>query len=376
MSFILPYKTEIYETEGMIEVYEYTKALLDELLRKTVILDTFLTNLNTNNNIKNYKIKVKNKLIRMKVLQDQINNTPTINDLKQMNINEATEFEQNTAKMRAEIETIDKEVEQIRDTILIEQSKIDENLKAEVTNINAEINTANNIQNRLNQEQNYKKYIHNKRVVEKKDIYRMDLANDDTYNKISYNIMNNNIQDSTSQQKQNLQNKINKIARQTDDIKDGFKRTDKLKRADKVSKALDDLQQNLNKNNQPASNNIESFSNIDEYDIQYLSPDYKEIMLNEASCKELDTTFNEKMECNDSNYNKDDDNIKNCMQRAWCEYQGLSNTLQNNQSTSSQDKERYQDANQYYNLAVVDSINLSIGIFGVVFLILKNRNII
>ena len=376
MSFILPYKTEIYETEGMIEVYEYTKALLDELLRKTVILDTFLTNLNTNNNIKNYKIKVKNKLIRMKVLQDQINNTPTINDLKQMNINEATDFEQNTAKMRAEIETIDKEVEQIRDTILIEQSKIDENLKAEVTNINAEINTANNIQNRLNQEQNYKKYIHNKRVVEKKDIYRMDLANDDTYNKISYNIMNNNIQDSTSQQKQNLQNKINKIARQTDDIKDGFKRTDKLKRADKVSKALDDLQQNLNKNNQPASNNIESFSNIDEYDIQYLSPDYKEIMLNEASCKELDTTFNEKMECNDSNYNKDDDNIKNCMQRAWCEYQGLSNTLQNNQSTSSQDKERYQDANQYYNLAVVDSINLSIGIFGVVFLILKNRNII
>ena len=219
----------------------------------------------------------------------------------------------------------------------------------------------------------------------------MDLNNNDTYNKIAYNIMDYDIQDSTSRKKQKLQNKTNKLARQSDDVKYNFERTDKLKRADKAVKALENLQKNLNKNNQPVSNNLEPFSNNDEYliqfsnideeyDIQYLEPDYKEIMLSDASCNELkeddlkeDTAFDEEIRCNETNYNKD---VKNCMQRAWCEYQGLSNTLQDNQTNSSQDSERYQDANQYYNLAVVDSINLSIGIFGVVFLILKNRNII
>ena len=376
----------IYESDNTnikSSLYNTVEKSTHDLITEVVKLDTVLKSIHPSKepniwgedlpdkNIINYQKNFNHRLSYLELIDDEIATAPKIDELIQEETSKINNVKKENKDINENITKLKEEIEQIENDTSDKQSNV-ANLLLKSNINNAKINTAKKNKKDLQQEQFYKQHIHEKHLVKKEDIHRMDLNNDDTYNKIAYNIMDYDIQDSTSQKKQNLQNKINKIARQSDDVKYNFERTDKLKRADKAVKALENLQKNLNKNNQPASN-LEPFSNIVEYKIQYSSPDYKQIMLSDASCNELDAGFNESLNCNDSNYN---DNITNCMQRAWCEYQELSNTLHDNQTNLSQDKERYQDANQYYNLAVVDSINLSIGIFGVVFLILKNRNII
>ncbi len=389
MSSIFPYtKTEIYENPDNIEeLYKTYNTLLRELMKETIKITNIIQYLNPydktkpiNENldpdIDNYRVSVNRKLNEISFLQDQLQSAPTIPELETGKINEINKINGQIRKLLDEIKVLNENIGDIRQDISKENKNIDSKLQVELNNIQNKIAVSKNRNQGLLDDEYYKKYIHDKSLVKKKDINRMDLNNNKTYDTIIYNMKEDKKQKELSNNKKRLQFKTDKIERQTGDVKYNLNKTDRLKTADASLKALDELEKQFTENSIPANNKIENFSNIDEYKIQYLSPDYKKIMLSDASCNELDPGFNESLNCNDSNYNKNDENIKNCMQRAWCEYRGLSATLDDNQTQSSEDKERYQDANEYYNLAVVDSINLTIGIFGVVFLILKNRNII
>jgi hypothetical protein len=387
MSSIFPYtQTEIYENPDKIkELYKTYNTLLRDLMKETIKITNILQYVNPydktrNENldpvIDNYRINVNRKLNEISFLQDQLQSAPTIPELETGKINEINEINGQTRKLLDEIKILNENIGDIRQDISKENKNIDSNLQVELNNIQNKIAVSKNRNQGLLDDEYYKKYIHDKSLVKQKDINRMDLNNNKTYDTIIYNMKEDKKQKELSNNKKRLQFKTDKIERQTGDVKYNLNKTDRLKTADASLKALDELEKQFTENSIPANNKIENFSNIDEYKIQYLSPDYKKIMLSDASCNELDPGFNESLNCNDSNYNKNDENIKNCMQRAWCEYRGLNTTLHDNQTQSSEDKERYQDANEYYNLAVVDSINLTIGIFGVVFLILKNRNII
>lgn len=389
MSSIFPYtKTEIYENPDNIEeLYKTYNTLLRELMKETIKITNIIQYLNPydktkpiNENldpdINNYRVSVNRKLNEISFLQDQLQSAPTIPELETGKINEINKINGQIRKLLDEIKVLNENIGDIRQDISKENKNIDSKLQVELNNIQNKIAVSKNRNQGLLDDEYYKKYIHDKSLVKKKDINRMDLNNNKTYDTIIYNMKEDKKQKELSNNKKRLQFKTDKIERQTGDVKYNLNKTDRLKTADASLKALDELEKQFTENSIPANNKIENFSNIDEYKIQYLSPDYKKIMLSDASCNELDPGFNESLNCNDSNYNKNDENIKNCMQRAWCEYRGLNTTLDDNQTQSSEDKERYQDANEYYNLAVVDSINLTIGIFGVVFLILKNRNII
>jgi len=381
MSSIFPYtQTQIYEEPDKIKIL-YTEAndLLRDLIKETIKTNNIIKNksfkLTPDNEIRNYHQSVQNKLIEIGILQDELNAVPTLGKLQIDKEQRIIEINNKTKQLQNEIKLITKNIQEIKQNILDEKKNIDSDLQVQLNNIQNTIAVTKNRQKGLLDDEFYKQYIHEKDLVKKRDIYRMDLNNNKTYDTIIYNMKEDKKQTELTNNKKRLQFKTDKIERQTDDVKYNLNKTDRLKNADKTLNAIDELEKQFTKANKPVSD-VEPFSNIVEYQIQYSSPDYKKIMLSDASCNELDAGFNESLNCNDTNYNKDDENIQNCMQRAWCEYQGLSTTLHDNQTQSSEDKERYQDANQYYNLAVVDSINLTIGIFGVVFLILKNRNII
>ena len=382
MSSIFPYtQTEIYKkphTE-IKELYNTAKTLLRDLMKETIKTNNIIKNkslkFNTNPQINNYRVSVQNKLKEISILQDELDIVPTLGKLQTDKETKINEINNKTRQLLDEIIEINGDIEEIHSNISEEKKNIDSNLQVELNNIQNKITVTKNRNKGLLDDEFYKNYMHEKELVKKKDIHRMDLNNNKTYDTIIYNMKEDKKQKELSNNKKRLQFKTDKIERQTGDVKYNLNKTDRLKKADASLKALDELEKQLAETNKPVSD-VEPFSNIDKYQIQYLSPDYKKIMLSDASCNELDLGFNESLNCNDSNYNKNDKNIKHCMQRAWCEYQGLSTTLHDNQTQSSEDKERYRDANEYYNLAVVDSINLTIGIFGVVFLILKNRNII
>lgn len=382
MSSIFPYsQTEIYEkphTE-INELYKTYNTLLRDLMKETIKTNNIIKNkslkFNTNPEINNYRRSVQNKLKEISILQDELDTVPTLGKLQTDKETKINEINDKTRQLLDEIKVLNENIEKNKRNILDEKTNIDSDLQVELNNIQNKISVTKNRNQSFLDDEFYKKYMHEKELVKKKDIYRMDLNNNKTYDTIIYNMKEDKKQKELSNNKKRLQIKTDKIERQTGDVKYNLNKTDRLKKADASLKALDELEKQFAEANKPVSD-VEPFSNIDEYQIQYLSPDYKQIMLSDASCNELDAGFNESINCNDTNYNKNDENIKHCMQRAWCEYQGLSTTLHDNQTQSSEDKERYQDANEYYNLAVVDSINLTIGIFGVVFLILKNRNII
>lgn len=383
MSSIFPYtQTEIYE-KPHTEIEDYIQVRIDsirDLMKETIKTNNIIKNkslkFNTNPEINNYRRNVQNKLREISILQDELDTVPTLGKLQRDKEAKINEINDKTRQLLDEIIEINGDIEEIHSNISKENKNIDSNLQLELNNIQNKIAVSKNRNQGVLDDEYYKKYIHDKSLVNKKDIHRMDLNNNKTYDTIIYNMKEDKKQKELSNNKKRLQFKTDKIERQTGDVKYNLNKTDRLKTADASLKALDELEKQFTENSIPANNKIENFSNIDEYQIQYLSPDYKKIMLSDASCNELDPGFNESLNCNDSNYNKNDENIKHCMQRAWCEYRGLNTTLHDNQTQSSEDKERYQDANEYYNLAVVDSINLTIGIFGVVFLILKNRNII
>jgi len=382
MSSIFPYsQTEIYEkphTE-INELYNIANDLLRDLMKETINTNNLIKNkslkFNRSPEINNYRRSVQNKLKEISILQDELERVPTLGKLQTDKEAKINEINDKTRQLLDEIKVLNENIEEIHSNISNEKTNIDSDLQVELNNIQNKISVTKNRNQSLLNDEFYKKYMHEKELVKKKDIYRMDLNNNKTYDTIIYNMKEDKKQKELSNNKKRLQIKTDKIERQTGDVKYNLNKTDRLKKTDASLKALDELEKQFAEANKSVSD-VEPFSNIDEYQIQYLSPDYKQIMLSDASCNELDAGFNESINCNDSNYNKSDENIKHCMQRAWCEYQGLSTTLHDNQTQSSEDKERYQDANEYYNLAVVDSINLTIGIFGVVFLILKNRNII
>ena len=380
--FIFPSPFDLFEKENskdINKIYNKLQELVRELIVEAIEIEYYIKNrtfkFTDDNIIKNYMQIVKYKLKEIKKLQRTIDEAPTIPELTE-------EKKQNIKRIQEEINRLEGEIDTMNDTITdLNRNKLD--LKQENTDVNIKLNNVNSKVDALKKRKKimlddefYKNYIHEKELVNKKDIHRIDLNNNITYDNIIYNMKEDKKQKKLSNNKNLLKFKTDKIGRLSDDVKYNFQKTDNYRNAAKTINELNELESRLTENNKPANNNLEPFSNIDEYKIQYLSPDYKKIMLSDASCNELDPGFNESLNCNDSNYNKNDENIKHCMQRAWCEYRGLSATLDDNQTQSSEDKERYQDANEYYNLAVVDSINLTIGIFGVVFLILKNRNII
>lgn len=382
MSLSFPYtETQIYEESNRInDIYNIANNSLRDLMKETIKTNNIIKNKSmkttTDPNIKEYLRDVRNKSIDIDILQDTLNSEPSINELENSKIGAIKKVTNKTKKLEDEIDEVKNNIDNIQKNISEEKKNIDSSLKVKLDNLNNEITVTKNKKQNILDDEFYKDYIHQKKLLRQKDINRMDLNNNKTYDTIIYNMKEDDKKKDLSNNKKRLQIRTDKINRLADDVNYNLNKTQKLKKYDKALSSLDNLEKLVTENNKPANNNLEPFSNIDEYKIQYLSPDYKKIMLSDASCNELDTGFNESINCNDSNYNKNDENIKNCMQRAWCEYQGLSKTLHDNQTQSSEDKERYQDANQYYNLAVVDSINLTIGILGVVFLILKNRNII
>ena len=195
MSSIFPYsQTEIYEkphTE-INELYNIANDLLRDLMKETINTNNLIKNkslkFNRSPEINNYRRSVQNKLKEISILQDELERVPTLGKLQTDKEAKINEINDKTRQLLDEIKVLNENIEEIHSNISNEKTNIDSDLQVELNNIQNKISVTKNRNQSLLNDEFYKKYMHEKELVKKKDIYRMDLNNNKTYDTIIYNM--------------------------------------------------------------------------------------------------------------------------------------------------------------------------------------------
>jgi hypothetical protein len=94
-------------------------------------------------------------------------------------------------------------------------------------------------------------------------------------------------------------------------------------------------------------------------------------VLPDASCAKLLANNDWNLKCNNQSFQ---DNSTNCVNYALCNNKSLAKTLQSNQGTSNGASEKYLDSTFLFNSTILNTVNLSIGIVALIYLIYKNRS--
>jgi hypothetical protein len=96
-------------------------------------------------------------------------------------------------------------------------------------------------------------------------------------------------------------------------------------------------------------------------------------MISDASCSELNPRADHwNIDCNSTNFI---DNSGNCINRQLCVNKEKTKDLLDTQSGHLENEKRYTDERLKYDKAVMNAINLGIGIVFVIFIIFRNRNV-
>jgi len=106
------------------------------------------------------------------------------------------------------------------------------------------------------------------------------------------------------------------------------------------------------------------------FDEQYETP-----TINNSVCEPLKPYANWDTNCNISNYNNSPNNKINCNLKELCKNKEKAENLQKMQNVHNGSDQNYLDITNTYNTALVRNINLGIGIFIIIGLIYRNRNI-
>jgi hypothetical protein len=345
--------------------------LLHNLLKKTVEKDVELNTIHNHQKVITYKTNF-NNLVR--TLREKKQNLEYVQNLSTENNSQLgiiRDFNNDLNDIISDINKLNDSIANVENQIMTnkEQDK-PKQLKEVIKTINSNIYTVRGKQQYLQQKINWSDYNNEYKLNELKIANKMSLRNDDSYKAVSYNIIKNSRENENMSLLQELNDALLKLIDQTEEVYQKIITTDNLESKQGFLQILKNLDSNL----KDLDNNekIESFENINKYYIQYLTPDYKKILLSKEKCEQLES-INENILCSEDNYKN---NTEECLKRILCIQQANSSKLNNNQLLESKAEEDYDNNKKIYNTVVVDTINLTLGIFCIGIFILKNRNIV